>query len=50
MASLFNRVSRFARSPQGKELANKAQRFARDPQNRRRIEKLRARFANRNKG
>jgi hypothetical protein len=45
--SLFSRVSRFARSPQGRQLAEKAKRAAKDPKNRARIEQARERFAQR---
>lgn len=37
MASLFGRISRFARSPQGKRAIGQARRFASDQRNRRRI-------------
>lgn len=47
MASLFNRISRFARSPQGKRMIGQARRAASDPQNRRRLTELRRRFAGR---
>jgi hypothetical protein len=43
----MDRVSRFARSPQGKRMVSKAQRLARDPRTRRRIEQARARLARR---
>ena len=45
MASLMSRLSRFARSPQGRKAADQAKRFAKDPKNRRRVEELRTRFA-----
>ena len=45
--SLFNRVSKFARSPQGRRLAEEARRAAKDPRNRARIEQVRARLAKR---
>jgi hypothetical protein len=47
VAGLFDRVSRFARSPQGKRLMQQAQRVARDPKTRRRIAEARARLARR---
>jgi hypothetical protein len=47
MAGLFNRIGRFARSPQGKRLMEKAQRAARDPRTRRRIADARARLMRR---
>ena len=50
MPSLMNRVSRFARSPQGKKAMSSAQRFARDPKTRRRIEEARARLTSKRGG
>jgi hypothetical protein len=47
MPSLIDRVTRLARSPQGRDLANKAQRIARDPRTRRRITEARERLARR---
>jgi hypothetical protein len=47
MPALFDRVGRFARSPQGKRLMDQAQRLARDPRTRRRIAEARARLARR---
>lgn len=47
MASLFNRISRFARSPQGKRAIGQARRLASDPRNRRRIADLRKRLGRR---
>ena len=44
MASLFSKVSEFARSPKGRELAEKAKQAAKDPENRRKIEQLRGRI------
>jgi hypothetical protein len=37
MASLFRRVSDFAKSKQGKELIGKAKDFAEDPKNRKKV-------------
>lgn len=34
MASLFNRITRFARSPQGRRAIDQAKRMARDPHTR----------------
>jgi hypothetical protein len=48
--SIMNRLSRFARSPQGRQMAEKAQRAAKDPKNRARIEQARSRFAKRRGG
>jgi hypothetical protein len=45
MPSLIGRISRFARSPQGRKLANKAQTYAKSPEGRRKIEGVRGRFA-----
>lgn len=45
MASLVRRLSDFARSPQGRQLAEKAKQAAQDPQNKRRLEELRQRLA-----
>lgn len=47
MSSLIGRLSRFARSPQGRKLANKAQRYAQSEQGKRRIEQVRKRMAKR---
>jgi hypothetical protein len=47
MPSLFNRISRFARSPQGKRAMRQAQEFARRPETKRKIADLRARLARR---
>jgi hypothetical protein len=40
MASLFSRVSQFAKSKQGKDLIDKGKDFASKPENRRTITKL----------
>ena len=45
MASLMSRISKFARSPQGKKVAGQAKDFASKPENRRKVEQLRSRFA-----
>jgi hypothetical protein len=45
--SLINKISRFARSPQGKKLAGQAKTFAEKPENRRKIEQFRARLSKR---
>lgn len=45
MASMMKRLTDFARSPQGRELAAKAKQAAQDPENRKRIEELRKRVA-----
>ena len=45
MPSLIGRIARFARSPQGRQLARKAQQFASKPENRKKIAELRSRIA-----
>jgi hypothetical protein len=45
MPSLFNKISNFARGPQGKRFANKAQSYAKSPEGKRQIDGLRRRFA-----
>jgi len=40
----MNRVSKFARSPQGQKLARKAQDYARSPEGRRKLEDARRRL------
>lgn len=47
MASLIDRLTRLAGSPQGQRLAQRAQELARDPNTRRKIEELRARLMKR---
>lgn len=47
MPSLINRISRFARSPQGRRAAEKAKSYAASPEGRRKIERVRRRFAKR---
>jgi hypothetical protein len=47
--SLFDRISRFARSPQGRRLTEQAKRYASDPKNRARIEQARKRLMGRGK-
>jgi hypothetical protein len=47
MAGLMNKIARFARSPQGRQMADKAKRMASDPKNRQKIEQYRRKFANR---
>lgn len=43
MASLMNRISRFARSPQGRKLTQKAKTMAKDPKTRAKVEQFRKR-------
>ena len=47
MAGLMGRLTRFARSPKGRELAERAARYARDPQTQRKIAEARKRLARR---
>ena len=47
MAGMFDKVSRFARSPKGREPTQKAQRYARDPETKRKIADARGRFGKR---
>jgi hypothetical protein len=47
MASMMQRVTRFAGSPQGKKAANQVKRFMSDPKNRDKIEGYRRKFSNR---
>jgi hypothetical protein len=49
MATMMDRIARFARSPQGRKMADKAKRFASDPKNRQKIEGYRKKFANRSR-
>ena len=44
MPSLISRISKFARSPQGRRAAEQAKQFAAKPENRRKIEQLRGRL------
>lgn len=45
MSSLFAKVARFARSPQGQKLARKAASYANSPEGKRRIAQARQRIA-----
>ena len=49
MASMFDKLAQFARSPKGqqviRQVTTKAQQFASDPKNRAKIEDLRRRFS-----
>ena len=45
--SIFNRIMRFARSPQGRRLASEAGRYARSPQARRHLDQVRRQIAGR---
>ncbi|MEI4272031.1 hypothetical protein TEK04_09875 [Klenkia sp. LSe6-5] len=48
MASLMNKITQFAKSPQGqraiRQATDKAQQFAKDPKNRAKIDQLRSRL------
>jgi hypothetical protein len=44
MASMFNTISKLARSKQGRELADKAKRAAKDPKTRKQIDDVRRKF------
>ena len=54
MASLFNRLSRLANSPQGRRAIQQAKEFANDPRRRQQakdaVEKVRRQLANRRRG
>ncbi len=43
MPSFVSRISRFARSPQGRKLSNKAQSYARSEKGKRQISSIRSR-------
>jgi ribosomal protein S15P/S13E len=45
MTPLSDRIAQALRSDQAKRLTERAKEFAKDPANRRRLERLRARFA-----
>ena len=47
MPSLMNRISKFARSPQGRRAAEKAKNYASSPEGKRKIEQARKRFGKR---
>jgi hypothetical protein len=42
--SLFDRINKFARSKQGRELTDQAKKYASDPKNRRKLDDVRKRF------
>ena len=50
MPSLIDRITRFAKSPQGRRLTGQAKRYASDPKNRARIDDARRRLMARGKG
>jgi len=45
MPSLIGRISRFARSPQGRKLTNRAQSYAKSPEGKQKVDQVRRRFA-----
>jgi hypothetical protein len=45
MASIISRLSRFARSPQGRQLTRKAMEMAKDPATRAKIQDAQRRYA-----
>jgi hypothetical protein len=45
--SIFNRIMRFARSPQGRRMMSEAGRYARSPQARRHLDTVRRQIASR---
>ena len=47
MASVFKKLSDFAKSPQGRDLMAKAKKAAQDPQNQRKLREFRERRAKR---
>ena len=50
MASLMNRISKFAKSPEGRRAVDKAKNYASSPEGKRKIEQVRKRFAKRQTG
>ena len=47
MPGLMDRISKLARSPEGKKAINEAKRFAQDPKRRAQLEEVRKRLASR---
>ena len=47
--SLLNKVTKYAKSPQGRKMMDSAQRAAKDPENRKKLDGLRAQFAKKRK-
>jgi hypothetical protein len=45
--SLINRITRFARSPQGRRMVSQASRYARSPQGRAKLQQVRRQFTSR---
>jgi hypothetical protein len=50
MPGLMDRISKFARSPQGKKAIDEAKRLAQDPKRRQQLEQVRKRLASRGGG
>jgi hypothetical protein len=54
VASLMNKITQFAKSPQGqrviRQATDKAQQFAKDPKNRAKLDQLRAKLQGGGKG
>jgi hypothetical protein len=47
--SLFDRINKFARSKQGRELTEQAQKYASDPKNRKKLDDVRKKLMSRGK-
>ena len=47
--SLFNKVTKFAKSPQGRKMTEDAKRVAKDPETRKKVEGLRSQFGKKRK-
>jgi len=45
--SLMNKITQFARSPQGRRFAGQAKQWAADPKNKEKVGQIRERFASR---
>jgi hypothetical protein len=50
MASLFSKISKFARSKQGRQLTDQAVRAAKDPKTRKQVEAIGRKFLAKRKG
>ena len=50
MSGLMGRITRLARSPQGRRIADRAQSYARSPEGRRKIAEVRGRLGKRGGG
>ena len=49
MSSMRNRITEYARSPQGQQLVQRVQRYAERPENQRRLQRVRAWLAARSR-